>query len=69
MHVGYMVYFHERGFGYRNWGKIAIFRLGEEARAAEFVERLKSGEVTHIDGRIGPLDPEKYDFGYMETWY
>ena len=67
MNIGYKVYFHEKGIGEMKWGIITTFRLSQKAEAVDMVNRLKSGDLAYYDNEIGWLNPDKYDFGYMEA--
>lgn len=66
MHIGYGVYFHEKGIGEMKWGIITRFGLGRESEVKSLVEKLKNGDITYVDNEHGAIDREKYDFGYME---
>lgn len=65
MHIGYEVYFFEKGVMGEKWGTLARFSLSQEAEAVDMVNLLKTGEI--ITSKFGWLDPEKYDFGYDEA--
>ena len=70
MHIGYKVYFYEKGIGEVRFGTLARFRHDQKDEAVEMVNRLKSGELANYDTvRFGWLDPEKYEFDYMETFW
>ena len=59
--------FYEKDIGEVRFGTLARFRHDQEDEAVEMVNRLKSGELANYE--FGWLDPEKYEFDYMETYY
>lgn len=67
MHTGYKVFFCEKGVAVEKWGTLARFSLSQEDEAVEMVKLFESGEITNSE--FGWLDPEKYYFGYDETWW
>ena len=67
MHTGYTVFFCEKRVIGEKWGILARFNLSQEDEAAEMVKLFESGEI--INSKFGWLDPEKYYFGYVETWW
>lgn len=66
MHIGYAVYFHEKGIGEMKWGVVVKLGADEEAKAAKYVELLNDGTITHHDRKYGKIDREKYNFYYRE---